>query len=112
MMNKLKYEKWKKVKHLTCCDNIKEYCNEKSLKNFDNIYNMLLKIIEMIENERCVIKESLEYPDIKDFNFILNLALKNGDYLSKIDKYFNSFYQNRETIIDYLKDDYIILINE
>lgn len=69
---------------LTCCDNIKEYCNEKSLKNFDNIYNMLLKIIEMIENERCVIKESLEYPDIKDFNFILNLALKNGDYLTAL----------------------------
>ena len=31
-----------------------------------------------------VIKESLEYPDIKDFNFLLNLALKNGDYLTAL----------------------------
>ena len=39
-------------------------------------------------------------------------AIKQGDYLSKIDKYFNSFYQNRETIIDYLKEDYLIFLDE
>jgi len=39
-------------------------------------------------------------------------AIKQGDYLSKIDKYFNSFYQNRETIIDYLKENYLIFLDE
>lgn len=39
-------------------------------------------------------------------------AIKQGDYLSKIDKYFNSFYPKRETIIDYLKEDYIIFLDE
>ena len=39
-------------------------------------------------------------------------AIKQGDYLSKVDKYFNRFYQNRETIIDYLKDNYLIFLDE
>ena len=38
--------------------------------------------------------------------------IKQGNYLNKIDKYFNSFYQNRETIIDYIKEDYIIFLDE
>ena len=38
--------------------------------------------------------------------------IKEGNYLNKIDKYFNSFYKQRETIIDYLKDDYIIFLDE
>ena len=39
-------------------------------------------------------------------------TIKQGDYLNKIDKYFNSFYEKRETIIDYIKDDYIIFLDE
>ena len=39
-------------------------------------------------------------------------AIKQGDYLSKIDKYFNLFYKKRETILDYLKEDYIIFLDE
>ena len=39
-------------------------------------------------------------------------AIKQGDYLNKIDKYFNSFYEIRETIIDYIKNDYIIFLDE
>ena len=60
------------------------------------------KIIKRIENKSSKDKKILE-----DIEFI-----KNGDYLSKIDKYFNSFYQKRETIIDYLKDKYIIFLDE
>ena len=39
-------------------------------------------------------------------------TIKQGDYLNKIDKYFNSFYEKRETIIDYIKDEYIIFLDE
>lgn len=38
--------------------------------------------------------------------------IKEKNYLNKIDKYFNSFYQKRETIIDYLKNDYLIFLDE
>ena len=35
-----------------------------------------------------------------------------GDYLNKIDRYFNSFYKEQETILDYLSENYIIFIDE
>lgn len=38
--------------------------------------------------------------------------IKQGNYLNKIDRYFNSFYQNKQTIIDYVKDNYIIFLDE
>ena len=38
--------------------------------------------------------------------------LKSGDYLSKVDKYFNSFYKESETLIDNIKDEYIIFLDE
>jgi len=39
-------------------------------------------------------------------------SIKQGDYLNKIDKYFNSFYPKRETFLDYLGNDYIIFLDE
>lgn len=62
----------------------------------------LEKITERIKEKASCDERTLE--DIE--------SIKQGDYLSKIDKYFNSFYQKRETIIDYLKDDYIIFLDE
>ncbi len=38
--------------------------------------------------------------------------IKNGEYISKIDRYFNSFYQEQETILEYLSDKYLIMIDE
>ena len=38
--------------------------------------------------------------------------IKDKNYINKIDKYFNYFYSNKETIIDYLKDDYLIFLDE
>ena len=38
--------------------------------------------------------------------------IKNGNYISKVDKYFNSFYENQETILDFLNDKYLIFIDE
>ena len=38
--------------------------------------------------------------------------IKAGNYISKIDKYFNCFYSNSETILDYLDDNYIITLDE
>jgi len=36
----------------------------------------------------------------------------NGNYLSKIDKYFDLFYDNSESFLDYIKDDFFIIFDE
>ena len=38
--------------------------------------------------------------------------IQNGEYISKIDRYFNSFYKKQETILDYLDDKYLIFVDE
>ncbi len=38
--------------------------------------------------------------------------IKTGNYISKIDKYFNCFYEKQATILDYLSNNYCIFLNE
>ncbi len=38
--------------------------------------------------------------------------IKQGDYVSKIDKYFDCFYEQTNTLLDYLSDDYIVFLDE
>ena len=38
--------------------------------------------------------------------------IRNGNYLNKIDKYFNSFYEKQDSILDYISNDYIIILDE
>lgn len=38
--------------------------------------------------------------------------ITNGNYISKIDKYFNSFYEKTGSLFDYIKEDYLIFIDE
>lgn len=38
--------------------------------------------------------------------------IENGNYLSKIDKYFNSFYDKQDTLLDYINGDYLIFVDE
>ncbi len=59
------------------------------------------------------LEEIIKKIDGKDERTIEDIeSIKQGDYLSKIDKYFNSFYTKKETIIDYLKDEYLIFLDE
>jgi len=39
-------------------------------------------------------------------------TIKAGNYISKIDRYINSFYEKQETILDYLSDNFIIALDE
>ena len=39
-------------------------------------------------------------------------SIKNGNYLSKIDKYFEFFYQETSTLLDYLSKDTIVFMDE
>ncbi len=38
--------------------------------------------------------------------------IKSGEYISKIDKYFNEFYENQASFLDYLSKDYLIFLDE
>ena len=39
-------------------------------------------------------------------------TIQNGEYISKVDKYFNQFYSKKETFLDYLQKDCLLLIDE
>jgi len=39
-------------------------------------------------------------------------TIKSGNYISKIDRYLNSFYEKQETILDYLSENFIIVLDE
>lgn len=39
-------------------------------------------------------------------------TIKAGNYISKIDRYFNSFYDEQNTILDYLTDNYVVILDE
>ena len=39
-------------------------------------------------------------------------TIKEGNYISKCDRYFNAFYEEQETIVDYLTDKFLIIIDE
>ena len=38
--------------------------------------------------------------------------IKQGNYISKIDKYFDSFYEKQETIINYINNEYCVFLDE
>ena len=40
------------------------------------------------------------------------LQIKEGNFLNKIDRYFDCFYEKTSTLMDYLSDDYIIFLDE
>ena len=39
-------------------------------------------------------------------------AIKDGDYTSRVDKYFNKFYKKQANFLDYIPDNYILFIDE
>ena len=84
---------------------------------------------EMIENvtiypcHEFVLDTNLEYvckkienryDEEKYENIIKNdiELIKSGNYISKIDKYYDSFYKNTTNLLDYIEDNYIIFLDE
>ena len=65
----------------------------------------LLEVIQSIKNNKY--DENLQNQVEQDIEII-----KNGNYISKIDRYFNSFYNEQKSILDYLNDKYLIFLDE
>ena len=67
------------------------FCTKKHYKLENTIENICNKISKTIAEGK---KEEIIEQDIEQ--------IKAGNYISKIDKYFNEFYEKQETLIDYL----------
>ncbi|MDO5556763.1 MAG: transcription-repair coupling factor [Clostridia bacterium] len=79
----------------------------------------LIKVSEKIEKNRFNlnvpkgIKLPGDYKKTIDEKIAMDIEkIRQGEYLNKIDKYFNSFYNIQDNFLDYLDDNYIIIIDE
>lgn len=76
----------------------------------------LKNIVSKIQNNTDYLQKIKVKEDYKNkIEEIINKdieLIESGDYISKIDKYFNSFYKKTETFLDYLEKDFIILFDE
>ena len=70
----------------------------------------------ILEQDVDFISEKIreKYKESKNQNIIEEdiEQIKEGNYTSKIDKYFDCFYEKQETVLDYLSSNYVIFIDE
>ena len=59
------------------------------------------KIQEKIYGEK---REEIVEKDLEE--------IRNGNYISKVERYFNSFYEKQETLLEYLSENYIVFLDE
>lgn len=78
----------------------------------DELKNIISKIQK--DSKYCSeIKAKGEYKNKIEENINKDIELiESGDYISKIDKYFNSFYDKTEIFLEYLENDFVILYDE
>lgn len=72
-----------------------EYILEDSIENICN----KIKKLQVNNDQQEILQEDIE-------------QIKAGNYISKIDKYFDCFYKNQSTILEYLSDNYLIVIDQ
>ena len=68
-------------------------------QNLDEVCKKIREKCEGNSSNKDIIEEDIE-------------QIKLGNYTSKIDKYFNCFYEEQETVIDYLNSNYAIFVDE
>ena len=65
----------------------------------------IAEVVQSIKN--TIYDEKIQEQVNQDIEII-----KNGDYISKIDRYFNAFYNEQETILEYLTENYVVVLDE
>ena len=89
--------------------------SQRSTENIDKItiypaheYILESNIEDVITNIRnSIYSEKLQETIEQDIELI-----KAGNYISKIDRYLNSFYTEQDTILDYITDKYLVFLDE
>ena len=98
-------------------DSIRHF-NIISQRSFDNIEK-----IEIFPAHEYILETSIEKvaKNISNNVYPENISEKvesdlekicNGEYISKIDRYFNSFYGKQETVLEYIDDKYLVFVDE
>ncbi len=100
-----------------------------SIRTFNIVSQRSIKQIEKTEVnpaheyilEKNIVEVSSELEDLKleyDNEKLIEIIdndieqIKAGNYISKIDKYFDKFYSKTSTLLDYLKKEYIVVFDE
>ena len=82
---------------------------QRSIKNLDKVkINPAHEFV--LENSIEEVCQKLE-KNIKDSDEDIE-QIRSGNYISKIDKYFNYFYKEEANLLDYLNENYIIAMDE
>lgn len=70
-------------------------------------------LLEIDKNKVCdnILSNNYTQKQLENVNEDIEI-IKQGNYISKIDKYIDEFYTNTQTILDYIKEDSIIFIDE
>ena len=68
------------------------------------------KICKEIE-KKYILNNNLSEEQIKNIKEDLE-QIKNGNYISKIDKYFDEFYEKQENLLDYISEKYLVYFDE
>ncbi len=88
-----------------------------SIRSFNITSQRSIKTLEkatIYPSHEYILENSIEntYKKIKQINEEDAESLKLGNYISKIDKYFDYFYEKQETLLDYLSNEYCIFLDE
>lgn len=89
--------------------------SQRSTQNLEKIQIFPLHeyLLEIDKNKVCENILSNDYTEKQLENVNQDIeTIKQGNYISKIDKYIDEFYKKPETILDYIKDDSLIFLDE
>ena len=78
-----------------------------------DIYPLHEYVLELSIDEVCknILDGNYTQKQLENVNEDIE-TIKNGNYISKIDKYIDKFYTKTETILDYIKEDCLIFVDE
>lgn len=89
--------------------------SQRSTKMLDKIQIFPLHeyLLEIDKNKVCenILNNDYTEKQLENVNQDIE-TIKQGNYISKIDKYIDEFYKKPETILDYIKDDSLIFLDE
>ena len=70
-------------------------------------------LLEKDINQVCEKIESKKYQEVLHEKIMQDLSqIKDGDYINKIDKYFDSFYEKTSTLLDYIDENFVVFLDE
>ena len=97
------------IKGVRYIDDSKSITTNSTWFTFETIGTSVIWILEIKDNtvDFSSLANSVK-EKVKDDIY----QIKNGEFLTKIDKYFDCFYQETDTLLTYLQDNCIIFIDE